>query len=138
MAALRTDVQVEIILNTFAVYESPALAFNYARMHQRFFGFLRSLLPMSPEIEMLTRDKPGFDTNAVLVHSLYDMEGQTMLAMRIKPDTPPANIPGTSLKEVSRRMDGLIEKEGSFEMKNVRSRVKYDYLVLEILFGYFR
>lgn len=105
LAILPVEYKVEMFLDVFREYESQALAFNYARMHQRCFQYLRSLLPLSPEVEKATRENPRFDTNAVLVNSLFHMEREVMIKVGIPSDTAAANIPGTTFQVLSLKMN---------------------------------
>jgi hypothetical protein len=104
--------KVEMFLSICVHAESQMLAFNYARMNQRCYRYLESLLPMFPELEQKGREESNVGNIAVLVGRLLSQKAR-------------CEIPAIILQDVAKKMSDLIERKGSFETKMVEASLKY-------------
>lgn len=127
LASMHPEHQVQQLYAIFRNFEAKALAFNYARMHQRCFLVLQSLKDLMPEIEEFARNHPGFnDTNAFfIVWTLYMREEEAMMETGTRPNIANAPTISKTFKDVAQKMDALIEEEGGFEMKIVNNTHGY-------------
>lgn len=121
IASFPLELKIGLVQAGLAKYECRALAFDYARMHQRCCAFLRTLLPLLEDVQEVARASPQDSTNGLLVHSLFMLEGLAAMARGLASDS--AHAPGVVLGAVSQRMEDLIKKEGSLESDEARSRL---------------